>query len=520
MKLKYINSDNVEAIYSEQIISEYKNNPLIEALPNIMPLEHALEMIKYSPPYDTQEKLFPQELRLHCVSKLKELIIPMNIHLEVEQRISRLIRRGYIRRNPVDPYDAMVHNLLYKDIKEKNNEYIKNIKPTSSTAFGLAFLGISGMGKSTMVERILQSYPKVIQHTNYKGSRIHLTQITYLNLQCPFDASIKGLCFNFFQAIDFIIGTKYYEKFSSRSVTTDQLIPLMAKVAHLHKVGLLIIDEVQNISEVKSGGQAKLLNFFVQLINSINIPIVMIGTPRALGLYTSVFRNGRRGGGEGDITWDRMKNDSEWNRFISEVWKYQWLEGETKLDQELINTMYEESQGITDIAVKLFMMSQWRGIQAGTSTITPSLIKAVAKDHLKLVRHALDALKSNNKNKIQQIEDIYIPDITLDEFQAIENNIEKITNHTQSNKSEEDKLISKISEFLIQGGIPVSKSILTANEIISIYGAEQDVNLLKQKAYLEAMKEDGNKSSGQKSKKEVDDKFLIEKYVKDSNEFL
>ena len=49
----YLNNKTVNAIYSEQVITEYQNNPLIEALPNILSPEETMEMISQNPNFDS-----------------------------------------------------------------------------------------------------------------------------------------------------------------------------------------------------------------------------------------------------------------------------------------------------------------------------------------------------------------------------------------------------------------------------------------------------------------------------------
>ena len=115
-------------------------------------------------------------------------------------------------------------------------------------------------------------------------------QIVWLKLDCPFDGSIKGLCFNFFQAVDDILGTDYSRIYTGNRRTVDELIPLIARVASLHCIGVLVIDEIQHLSQAKSGGSSKMLNFFVQLVNTIGVPVVLVGTYKAMPILSGEFR--------------------------------------------------------------------------------------------------------------------------------------------------------------------------------------------------------------------------------------
>ncbi|XWK90296.1 MAG: ATP-binding protein [Phormidium sp.] len=119
-----------------------------------------------------------------------------------------------------------------------------------STANGFTIIGMSGVGKTTAVEEILQLYPQVINHSYYHNRDFILRQIVWLKLDCPFDGSMKGLCLNFFQAVDDLLSTSYYQNYTGNGRrTVDELIPAMARVASLHCLGVLVIDELQNLSE-------------------------------------------------------------------------------------------------------------------------------------------------------------------------------------------------------------------------------------------------------------------------------
>jgi hypothetical protein len=142
-------------------------------------------------------------------------------------------------------------------------------------------------------------------------------------------------------------------------------------------------------------------------VNKIGIPIVLIGTPPAKDVLEKQFRQARRSSGhQGDLLWDRMNNDASWDIFVSTMWKNQWTRQIVPLSNEFKNALYYESQGITDIAVKLYVMAQIRAIGLQTDTLTPDDFRIVASEKLGLVKSALDALCSGDKKRIDAIGDI------------------------------------------------------------------------------------------------------------------
>ncbi|MDP4086127.1 MAG: ATP-binding protein [Bacillota bacterium] len=395
----------VDAIYSDQIVQDYESNPLIEALPPIFTEDDVIEHLSVIPSYDEKERSLNANYRFHCVQRLFQYFQPFEKHLDLEQRISRAIRQGYLHRNPMKREEVMRVHESYKAIKE--GKFLKTYQTEAKrTAAGFTIIGLSGIGKSTAIERVLSFYPQLIKHQEYKGKLFQFTQISWLKLDCPFDGSLKGLCMSFFSELDRLLGSNYLNKFGAQKNTLDLMMQRMNHLASRHGIGLLIIDEIQHLSLSKSGGSEKMLNFFVTLVNTIGIPVLMVGTNKAISILQSEFRQARRGSGQGDMVWSQMPKDESWDLFVEGMWEYQWTAHYTELTSELSELLYEESQGILDIAVKLFMLSQVRAIATGEEKITKQIMKQVAKDSLRLVKPMLDALRSCIPTEIAKYEDI------------------------------------------------------------------------------------------------------------------
>lgn len=399
------NGQAVIAEYVEQAIPDYQGNPLIEALPPILSEEAAVEVLMVYPQINPGERQLEPHYRYHCVSRLLRYFQPLGQHLNLEKRFSSIIRQGYIGRNPRKRDYSMLLQQGYQRIIESQSFSEWNDIRTTASSF--SFIGVSGVGKTTAIERILALYPQVIVHE----TPLNLYQLVWLKLDCPFDGSLKGLCINFFTEIDRLLGTNYYQKFASNRLSIDAMLARMAQIANLHCVGVLIIDEIQHLNLAKSGGADKMLNFFVTLVNTIGIPVVMVGTPKALSVLNHDFRQARRSTGQGNMVWERLEQGDNWDLLTEGMWVYQWTRNETSLTQKLKDALYEESQGIIDIAVKIFMMCQWRAIATEEETISSSLIHQVAKDSLQLVRPMLLALKSGNLLEISKYDDIRPVDV-------------------------------------------------------------------------------------------------------------
>ncbi|WP_079914801.1 ATP-binding protein [Paenibacillus sp. 32352] len=505
-----------EASYSEQEIPDYRGNPFIEALPPIFEEEDVALQIRKYPDYDERQRKLGRQTRLHLVQQISDYVEPLPSHFLVEQRLSRLIRHGYKARNPFSPAVMRQFHIGFKEVLEGGVDSTgSNIAGVRSTAAGFAILGVSGQGKTTAIESSLLLYPQVIHHSTYKGQPFIRKQVVWLKLNCPFDGSLKGLCFNFLQSVDAHLGTKYFRKFSTQKVSVDMLIPVMAHIATLHGLGVLVIDEIQNLSFLKSGGAEKMLNYFTQLINTIGVPVVLVGTFKAMKLLSGSFSQARRSTGQGDLIMDRLSEGEEWDFFLNALWKYQWTATETPLKPHLSKKMYELSQGIVDIAVKLYMLAQWQAIEDGNDNekITGALLETVAKQHMQLVQPMLKVLRSKDPRALEAIDDLYPKWNVLDQY--LQKADEKVniqgevrTKILRDGKIEQDeeKLIELVKTAM-DFGASYDMAYEAANRVLQSNEAEKDMadlrkQLIKDITFNSMTDEDENRGNEGKEAQE------------------
>lgn len=470
-----------EADYLPQVIVDYQGNPFIEALPPILSSPQAVDALTVEPGYHKSECELDEHYRLHCIQRLFRYFQPLDTHIDIEQRISRSIRQGYVNRNPVRPEYVRRLRQCGEAIQERSFDAV-DFRSVKSTAAGFTMIGMSGVGKTTAIDRVLSLYPQCITHTSYEGQPFYVKQLVWMKLDCPYDGSIKALCLNFFSEADRILESDYSKKFYAARNTVDTMLPRMAQIASTHGVGLLVIDEIQHLSQAKSGGSEKMLNFFVTLVNTIGIPVVLIGTSKAMPILQSEFRQARRGSGQGDLFWERMTNDESWDIMLQTMWKYNWTKKPCSLTKVLKDALYDESQGIIDIAVKLYALAQIKAIADGTEQITPQHIHEVASERLRLVKPMLDALRSGNMKKIMQYEDIR--PISVEDFLSSQSL--KISRYEGSNKpvtSLEEQVVLKLLEM----DIPAKNARQCVKKVMAGKTAAQPFGQVLQKAFKLAL---------------------------------
>lgn len=483
-----------EAEYKEQKLSEYSENPFIEALPPIFSEDDVMDRFMVTPRITKQDKQSATNIRYHVLKRIKNFIQPLPIHFEVERRLSTLIRRGYLARNPLDKTFLERIRVLHqlRENEENAHKYIdERLNYIRSTADSLSIIGISGIGKTTAIERLLLMYPQVIKHEKYEEQPFNRTQIVWLKIDCPYDGSLSTLCKSFFKAIDDLLGTRYLEKFGYLNRVTSTMLLHMTSLASMYGIGVLVIDEIQHLLHAKND-QEEMLNFFVTLSNTVGIPTVLIGTSKAQQLFKGNFRQARRAASEGSIIWDRMGEDSEeWEFFLETLWELQCLKTYSELTEDVKKIFYSECQGITSVAVNLFILAQERALYDESNEeerLNVRVLKKTAKEDMKIIQPMLNAIRKNDFRAMYQYEDIMI---NLDELmQSHKQNTEYEGRIKEAMKERKNTLAYKRQELIEGlsgevGAIGIFDS-LTVREILKVtkklvenMPIETDYNVLK-----------------------------------------
>ena len=131
------------ARYQEQQLPEYQDNPLISALPPIPDLQEVVDLLQQLPGFEPQEALLDGRLRAHAIARLLHgFFQPLSHHLELESKISLMIRQGYIGRNPASgAWYAHLQN-GYRRVEEEDLDAAV-YQSVSSTANSLSLFGCS-----------------------------------------------------------------------------------------------------------------------------------------------------------------------------------------------------------------------------------------------------------------------------------------------------------------------------------------------------------------------------------------
>jgi hypothetical protein len=391
--------NSFEAAYVPESHPLYSGNPLIDALPPVRSDEDWLRTLFGQPNFDTLQLETDAHVRSYFVANLKHLFFPTAQHVKLARRVDQLIRWGYGYRHPQSPARMQMLQKTYAEAQASGvaaNHTYSTVGPICS----YSLIGGSGMGKSTSIERVLATYPQCIRHPDH-----HLTQVVWLKVDCPKNGDVLDLAASVVGAFDRLLGTSSIPANWRRRGDGYY----RAKVSHLavaHHLGILVLDEMQNLCARKSGGREVMLNWFQELVNELKVPIILLGTYKATKVLQLDMRHARRAGILGSERWDPLKPGAEFNALAQTVWRFQWLRRPAELTEEMKQVMYEETQGVRAFIVDMFLVAQLYALWKGDETLTPELFKHVAKTEFSAVQPMLSALRSGDPARILKFDDL------------------------------------------------------------------------------------------------------------------
>ncbi len=392
------------ARYTPQKIERFKGNPLIEALPPAMSDEELVELLAKVPDFSPEQRSWSNHERMQQTMQLSNFLIPFQRHMRLARAVDMLLREGYADRIPRSPEFNRVINSIYDN--RRNPSFLTN---HDSAQMSTSFIGHPGVGKTRTLHAILRGYPPVVYH-----EKIDIYQIPALIVETPSNGtSTKDLAYAVFRQIDRLVpGATYSIEYSENiSISTDALKTALARALHIHCVGFVIFDEIQNLTNTPRNKQS-LMTTLVSLSNELGVPVIFVGTMAAQKVLNMAMRQARRSAGFGIEVWRRFRadnpvaQDTEWAEFIETLWNFQWVRNPAALTDRLRQTMYELTQGVPDIVIKLFVLAQWDAIESGSETITESGLDHVANVYLGMLKRYIDALREDDLTALNEMDDI------------------------------------------------------------------------------------------------------------------
>ena len=285
-------------------------------IPELLSGVRLIEELRCLPEYDPMIREADTATRLESLTDIYRIYYPFPMSVEIYNKLYMATVLSFKKKNTKQAVQQ--HNMTYRAMIG-DRQYRGIIGGGDS----FSIIGRSGLGKTSAIQQALQliSGGKIIE-----GESPNCKIIPCLQVQCPFDASPKGLLLEILRNVDKAIDTRYYECSRKSSDTTDILIGTVSQVA-LNHIGLLVIDEIQNVWGRKNG--TTLMSMIIQLINSSGISIAMVGTEECISFFESAPQLARRAQG---LRYNALPYDDHYEDFCKTLWEYQYTSAYKQID--------------------------------------------------------------------------------------------------------------------------------------------------------------------------------------------
>ena len=308
------------------------------------------DALLFLPEYDESIRSNDESTRLVALSELYNIYLPSSMSEEIYSKLYLSLLRSLNKKGTIKSLRQLNEN--YKCIKQMSYEGVVG----GSDSFTI--IGSSGIGKSSAISRAIslitdQSFVEV------DGTKI----CPFVIVQCPFDSSVKGMALEILRKIDSVLETKYYANATRSHATTDVLIGMISQAA-LNHIGLLIIDEIQNVATSKNG--KAFINSLTQLINNSGISICMVGTPESTVFFKKELQLARRSTG---LYYSPLQFDEYFSDFCRIAFSYQYTRKKSEINAGITEWLYEHSGGLVSLVISLLHDAQEIAILNGTETL-------------------------------------------------------------------------------------------------------------------------------------------------------
>ena len=383
------------------------NGKLLSQLPDFLCENELVERLKILPNYNINIANETMPTRLLALSELYDIYIPSKMSIEIYNKL----------------YLSLYHSLKKKSSKFASQQRYENYKRfltgNSNSIIGgsdsYTIIGSSGIGKSTAVNRAVDV---IVENCKF-DCNLFSDIIPFVTVQCPFDSSVKGLAIEILMKINSMLKTQYLNGKIIDKCTTDALISQISTIA-INNIGVLIIDEIQNVANSKNG--KNIIGFLTQLINNSGISICMVGTPESVLFFEGAEHLARRTMG---LKYTALSYDEYFKNICNILFRYQYTIKNATINEEFYKWIYDHSCGNISIVISLLHDAQEIAIMSGVSKININILNEAYQNRIemyhKFIQPSINKVdKKKNKHIISDRTNNITQDCVIKEFNNIE----------------------------------------------------------------------------------------------------
>ncbi len=367
---------------------------IIRILPPMRAGEDLFSALEVLPKYDESICTAEVPVRLMALSDLYRIYVPSQMSLEIYSKM----------------YLALLRSLQKKGTKmavqQKNQNHKAVIQQEYSGIMGgsdsFTIIGASGIGKSSAISRAITL---ITENRVIEVENPYTKIIPCICVQCPFDSSVKGMLLEILRKVDEMIESKYYENALRARTTTDMLIGSVSQVA-LNHIGLLVVDEIQNVCNSKNG--KSLVGMLTQLINNSGISICMVGTPESAVFFEQAVQLARRSLG---LRYDVMEYGTDFRNFCEIVFSYQYVKQKTEITDGIMEWLYEHTSGNVSVVVSLIHDAQEIAILSGKEVLNLESLNEAYQQRLSMLHGFIHMEQKKQTSKAKKKVSVTVTDV-------------------------------------------------------------------------------------------------------------
>ena len=367
---------------------------IIHILPSMKSGDDLFSALEVLPEYEESIRSADVPVRLMALSDLYRIYVPSQMSLEIYSKM----------------YLALLRSLQKKGTKlavqQKNQNYKAIIQQEYGGIMGgsdsFTIIGASGIGKSSAISRAITL---ITENRVIEVENPYTKTIPCICVQCPFDSSVKGMLLEILRKVDEMIESKYYENALRARTTTDMLIGSVSQVA-LNHIGLLVVDEIQNVCNSKNG--KSLVGMLTQLINNSGISICMVGTPESAVFFEQAVQLARRSLG---LRYDVMEYGVDFRNFCEIVFSYQYVKQKTEITDGIMEWLYEHTSGNISVVVSLIHDAQEIAILNGKEVLNLESLNEAYQKRLSMLHGFIHMEQKKQTSKTKKKVSVTVTDV-------------------------------------------------------------------------------------------------------------
>lgn len=379
---------------------DHAGNPLIEVFPELS-RDLLSRMMSSIPNFSAEERKHHASQRIQYLLRLSRFYIPFETQVDQAWAVWNIFLEGLRVRDPRKKVERMANFYALCDQILTGNVFADN-GDLSTSDLACCSIGLPGTGKSLTLRRIFERFPQGFHHPEHQ----RLYQVISVWVDCPDTQGYAGLLLEIIRKLTDICEEHMLPFEKPTNNTIGVLQAHVATLCTILNLGMLFIDEIQHLAIGEKKVNNRTMIFLTGLVNRLRIPVVFVGTWKALKVLGEELRLMRRNVGIGSTLNFRMKNDAEWLEFLKGLFDYQWVQQPVELSEDIAIAFYDESQGIADLAIKLMQLVQMEAIRTGSEKITVDLVHSTAARHFTIIAPVLKQLKNGRTESDPSFEDL------------------------------------------------------------------------------------------------------------------